>query len=195
MARGPILPVRGEFSWGSSDITPASTISGDEDGSETILDPGANANYANTTFNGGDSSQGDQYKNGSLRIGILASNGTTRQESGAGYYGVMDLSGNLRERVVTIGNSSGLVFDGQNGDGSLTSSSGFEGNANVVNWPGYDAAPGHGVTTASGSGFRGGSWADSADYLRISDRSEGALTVVDAVNTYGGRGARTYDGN
>jgi len=195
IARGPILPVKGEFSWGTTDIIPGSSISGDEDGTETVLDPSANANYGNTTFNGGDANQGPQFKNGSLRIGIFALPSSDRQSSGAAYYGVMDLSGNVKERVVTIGNSSGLAFNGQQGDGSLTVAAGFEGNANVEHWPGYDATSGRGVTSAIGSGFRGGSWADSSDFLRISDRTEAALTEVNATSTFGGRGARTYDGN
>jgi formylglycine-generating enzyme required for sulfatase activity len=189
VARGPILPVKGEFSWGTTDIIAAATISGDEDGTETIVDPNANANYNNTNFSGGDSSQGP------LRSGIFASSSANRVTSGASYYGVMDFSGNLKERVVTIGNSLGLNFDGRPGDGSLTSTAGFEGNANVPNWPGFDATPGHGVTTADGSGFRGGSWSDSSSYLRISDRSDAALTSTYATNSFGGRGARTYDGN
>ena len=53
----------------------------------------------------------------------------------------------------------------------------------------------NGVTGAAGSGFRGGSFADSANFLRISDRAEAALTSTSALNTFGGRGVRTYDGS
>ena len=107
----------------------------------------------------------------------------------------MDLGGNLKERVVTIGNSIGLLFTGTQGNGVLNTTTGFEGNANINGWPGMDAQPLNGVTGAMGSGFRGGSWADSANYLRISDRTEAALTSTAALSTFGGRGVRTYDGS
>ena len=189
IARGPSLSVKGEFSWGTTDIISATSISGSEDGTETIIDPNANANYNSITFSGGDASQGP------LRVGIFPSSSTNRITSGASYYGVMDLSGNLKERTVTIGNSSGLVFDGQHGDGLLTSATGFEGNANVTNWPGLDSTAGRGVTGASGSGFRGGAWSSSSSLLQVSDRSEAASTSTSATSSFGGRGARTYDGN
>jgi hypothetical protein len=147
----------------------------------------------------------------------------------------MELGGNLKERVVTIGNSTGLLFTGAEGSGVLTGtqSSGsaqtssvaqtstgtqtstatdtgtdagsgtqaaiaaaYVGNANITGWPGMDqVTPANGVDAADGSGFRGGSWADTANYLRTSDRSEAARTDTSALNTYGGRGVRTYDGN
>ena len=197
MARGPILPVQGEYAWGSRDITAAANISGTEDGTETITDPNANANFNNTVFTTGDGAPSGiaVSQSGPLREGIFASTSTNRVTAGASYYGVMDLSGNIKERVVTIGNSAGLVFDGQEGDGLLTTMTGFEGNANITNWPGFDSTPGHGVDGANGSGFRGGSWSDNNNLLRTSDRSEAALTSTAATASFGGRGVRTYDGN
>lgn len=195
IARGPLLPNAGEYVWGNQTIDAATTISGTtEDGTETITAPAdANANYGGATFTGGDSSQGVGYNQGPLRGGIFAGgSGATRTSSGASYYGVMDLSGNLKDRVVTIGNASGLLFAGSEGNGVLTTA----GNAANTDWPGIDqTTPANGVDTATGSGFRGGSWADATTYLRISDRSEAARTDTAALNTYGGRGVRTYDGN
>ena len=86
----------------------------------------------------------------------------------------MDLGGNLKERVVTIGNTTGLLFKGTEGTGALNTTTGYEGNATNTDWPGIDAQPQYGVDGALGSGFRGGSWADSANYLRTSDRTEAA---------------------
>jgi len=195
MSRGPFLPNTGEYVWGTQAVTAANTISGTtEDGTETITTVDANANYNNTTLSGGDASQGVGFNMGPLRGGIFAGTNATRVNSGASYYGVMDLGGNLKERVVTIGNNSGLAFTGSQGTGVLDTTTGFEGNANVTGWPGMDVQPLNGVTGAAGSGFRGGSWADSADYLRISDRTEAALASTAALNTFGGRGVRTYDG-
>jgi len=196
MSRGPLVPNAGEYIWGNQSITAAAAISGtSEDGTETITAPvDANANGNNMTLTGGDSSQGTGYDQGPLRGGIFAGPNSTRVNSGASYYGVMDLGGNLKERVVTIGNAAGLAFSGLEGNGILDTTPGFEGNANITGWPGMDAQPLNGVTGALGSGFRGGSWADGAGLLRVSDRTEAALTSTAALNTFGGRGVRTYDG-
>jgi hypothetical protein len=192
MSRGPLLPSAGEYIWGNQTISSGVAISGTtEDGTENVTTPNANANYNNSTFTGGDSSLGVGYNQGPLRGGIFAGSNSTRASSGASYYGVMDLGGNLKEHVVTIGNTSGLVFTGSEGTGALTSS----GYAINLDWPGIDPTPANGVDGAIGSGFRGGSWADSANYLRTSDRIEAALTSTAALNTFGGRGVRTYDGN
>ena len=197
ISRGPLVPNAGEYIWGSQVIASATTISGvTEDGTETITAlNNANANYNNTTLSGGDTSLGAGYNQGPLRGGIFAGPSSTRENSGSSYYGVMDLGGNLKERVVTIGNNSGLVFTGNHGTGILNTTAGFEGNANVIGWPGMDLQVLNGVTGAAGSGFRGGSFADSANFLRISDRAEAALTSTSALNTFGGRGVRTYDGS
>jgi len=198
MSRGPLLPNAGEYIWGNETISAGTTISGTtEDGTETITAPtDANVNYNGTTFlSGGDTSLGAGYNQGPLRGGIFAGSPATRTSAGASYYGVMDLGGNLKERVVTIGNLSGLAFTGLEGTGSLNTTTGFEGNANISGWPGMDAQPLNGITNAAGSGFRGGSWNDGANYLRTSDRTEAALTSTAALNTFGGRGVRTYDGN
>ncbi|MDE2010087.1 MAG: hypothetical protein KGJ09_08430 [Candidatus Omnitrophica bacterium] len=198
MSRGPLVPVPGEYIWGNQTIAPAVAISGTtEDGTETITAPAnANANYGDTIFTGGDSSLGAGYNQGPLRGGIFAGTNSTRTAAGASFYGVMDLGGNLKERVVTIGNASGLAFTGTDGNGALDTTAGFEGNADVAGWPGMDqGTPANGVDGAAGSGFRGGSWSDGANYLRTSDRAEAARTDTAALNNYGGRGVRTYDGS
>ncbi len=196
MARGSLLPVSGEFAWGSTSIIAAETISGSpEDGAETIGTSGANVNYNNITFSGGDSGSGVSYAQGPLRNGIFATSLSTRVTAGAGYYGIMELSGNVRERSVTIGNATGRAFTGGHGDGVLSTASGYEGNANVSDWPGTDVTVGRGVTGADGSGFYGGGWDDqvSGARLRISDRNEAAKTDASAYNNAGGRGVRTYE--
>lgn len=195
IARGPLLPVNGEYAWGSTDIVAALVISGSqEDGAEQITTTGANAHYSDIALSGGDAALGVEYQKGPLLAGIFANSSLNRISSGAGYYGVMDLSGNLKERVVTIGNAAGRGFTALHGNGLLSVEAGYEGYADVANWPGLDAVPTRGVTSASGSGLRGGSWQDPAGLLRISDRTEAALETTQALNTYGGRGVRTYDG-
>jgi len=139
--RGTEMAVANEYAWGIITIVADEylTISGTEDGTETIttdVSPGA-YNYGNNTHSGGDGGTGP------LRCGIFATSASTRAEAGASSYGIMELSGNLWERPVTLGNTDGRAFTGLNGDGELTT----DGNADVTNWPG---------TGASGSGFRGG---------------------------------------
>jgi len=193
MARGPVLAVNGEFVWGSTNITAASLISdGDEEGSETILTSNANANYNSSILTGGDADNGVDYNQGTLRTGIFATSSSDRTNSGAGYYGVLDLSGNVSERVVTIGNVFGRLFEGAHGDGVLSSSSGYEGNADEEDWPGIDAIIQRGVTSSEGSGFRGGAWDSLESRLRISDRSDAANSSASAASNSGGRGVRSY---
>ncbi|MBF0620068.1 MAG: SUMF1/EgtB/PvdO family nonheme iron enzyme [Candidatus Omnitrophica bacterium] len=194
-ARGPYVPLAGEYAWGSKDITAADTVSGtSEEGDESVTTPGANARFNGVMLSGGDSRAGVEYQKGMLRSGIFSTGSSNRILSGAGNYGAMDLSGNAKEMVVTLGNPDGLAFSGQQGSGYLTTLQGSEGNANVPGWPGMDTNAARGVTGASGAGLRGGSWADVSDRLRISDRQEAALMASSPTDTLGGRGVRTYDG-
>lgn len=177
--RGPTAPVYGEYAWGNTSITQAGTISGSEDGTETITNPGANCNYTTTTFTGGDGTTG------SLRAGIFATSASTQQAAGAGYYGNMELSGNEFERSVTVGNSTGRSFQGTHGDGSLTTA-GFGTN---TDWPGY--ITGSGITNAQGSGFRGGGWGYySIVVARSSNRVNATYENALRYNYSGGRLAR-----
>ncbi len=195
ISRGPSLPVAGEYAWGSTDITAADALTGSEDGTETFTTANANAHFNNAVLSGGDSGNGTEYQTGPVRGGIFANSQSNRASAGASYYGVMELSGNLKERAVTIGNANGLLFTGVHGDGFLTSAPGYEGNADVTGWPGMDAVAERGVTGAAGAGFRGGSWADNGARLQASDRQDAALNDATAQSAFGGRGARTYDGN
>lgn len=193
-ARGPVLPIPGEFAWGSTNVIPVSELSSvQEVGDESVVTNGANAHYGNTTLVGGDSGNGPEYAQGPLRAGIFSTATSTRIQSGAGYYGVMELSGNLKEWAVTVGNPLGLAFTGISGDGYLSTLSGYEGNADVNGWPGMDVVPSRGITSSQGAGFRGGSWGDNGSALQVSDRSEAANGANDAEATYGGRGVRTVD--
>ena len=172
-------PVVGEYAWGNDSITKptADGISGPETGGETIATSGANALYGNVSFTGV-----TEPGTGPLRVGIFATTSTaTRAASGAGYYGNMDLSGNVWERVVTVGNLEGRGFNGAHGDGGLTA----QGDANE-SWPG--------LSDAVGSGLKGGGWSvASADVARlsVSDRDQAATADTTRGADYGGRCART----
>ena len=195
ISRGPVLPVGGEYAWGSTNISAATNISaGTENGAETV-EPTANANFNNMTLAGGDTAGSAEFTQGALRGGIFALSSPDREKAGASYYGVMELSGNVREQAVTIGNAAGRSFTGAHGNGVLSSASGFEGNANEANWPGLDGVPAKGVTGADGAGYLGGGWDDNQNLLRISDRSVAANASTVSRSDAGGRGVRTYDGN
>jgi hypothetical protein len=185
-ARGKnVEPNAGEYVWGNVNITQALGISGTENGSETVTTEDANANYGSAAFSGGDGSAGP------LRSGVFAKQDTSRSQAGAGFYGAMDLGGNVTERIVTVGNSEGRSFQGTHGDGQLTAAENYEGNATNTDWPGMDTFSNRGVTGAAGSGSRGGSWADGSGALRLSDRSKAALTDSSRSAAYGFRGVRT----
>jgi formylglycine-generating enzyme required for sulfatase activity len=193
-ARGPFVPVNGEYAWGTTRITAAAAISGSsEDGTELVTTSNANVHHNNILLSGGDSVNGPEYQQGPLRAGIFATDLSGREASGAGNYGAMDLSGNVKEWVISVGNSAGLGYAGAHGDGYLTSASGFEGNADASGWPGMGADAARGVLTAAGVGFRGGSWMDPSVRLSISDRMEAASAISDAASTYGGRGVRSAE--
>ncbi len=177
-ARADAVALAGEYAWGNTTINSATSLSGAENGSETVSNSGANANYNNVTFVGGDSDQGP------LRVGIFATSSSNRQRSGASAYGVLDLSGNLSERVVSVGQSQGRQFLGSHGDGNLSSS----GYATNSDWPGYSGGI---VSGADGAGTRGGSWSDSNLRLRISDRAEASQGLSNRHSRFGFRAART----
>jgi formylglycine-generating enzyme required for sulfatase activity len=179
--RGPNASVINEYAWGNTTIVAAEEISGSEDGTENISTPGANACYNNIIFSGGDTGQGP------LRGGIFATSSSSRTTSGASYYGVMELSGNLWERCVTLGNAQGRSFLGSHGDGLLTVS----GYATNLDWPGIDASPVNGVTGSSGAGFKGGAWDTAEAMLKVSARSKAALSSNIRGSNYGGRCARS----
>jgi formylglycine-generating enzyme required for sulfatase activity len=197
-ARGPLQSVAGEFAWGTINITAVSQLSvGDEDGDEIVITSEANTNYNNVTLSGGDTANGVAYTQGPLRAGIYAQTSSVRETAGASYYGVMELSGNVRERVVTIGNATGRNFTATHGDGVVTTTSSYEGNATNVDWPGIDATEARGVTGATGAGVKGGGWDDqsSGARLRVSDRYDAANISTSAFYNTGGRGARNSEEN
>ena len=170
IARGKdVFPVSNEFSWGtvSSNDAQAGEIypsSSDEVGTEKIYDGSSNLNRNSLGWSSGDGRAGGPAagQKGPLRAGIFAESSTGRTTSGASYYGVMELSGNLSEMVVTVGRSQGRQFQGTHGDGSLSTASGYEGNATNIDWAGiYSADTSRGVTGTVGSGYRGGNFQSS----------------------------------
>jgi len=186
--RGGQTAVAKEYAWGNNPPTIVAdaslTILGAEDGTETIstnVSLGA-CLYGNNAFSGGDGGLGP------LRCGIFATGASTRITSGGSYYGVMELSGSLWERPVSVMDSQAgqtlSTFTGENGDGGLSTN----GNANTANWPGLSGGE---VTGAGGSGFRGGHWSSGESNARVSDRYHAANAGAYRSSSLGGRCART----
>jgi hypothetical protein len=164
--RGTTTAASGEYAWGNTNASAATGFSNAGKVTEVPSNSGANVAYSSNTT-------------GPARVGSFASlnyGGTSRELSGAAYYGMMEMSGNVQEALVTVGNSSGRGYTGEHGDGALDTS----GAANVSNWP-----------SASGCGFRGGGWSDSALRARVSDRDSAASGYSQRASVIGIRGGRT----
>lgn len=128
-----------------------------------------------------------QAGNGPFRVGFAAGTGTSREQAGATYYGIMEMTGNVREQTMKIGSVHGNIvatFNGTLGDGTLDA----DGNANQSTWGN--------ANEIIWSAIRGGCWhCNAGNEGAISDRAViGADSAGndsrDARN--GGRGVRQY---
>lgn len=174
-ARGNMDAVGGEYAWGNGDyIANVTAVENDGTPAEGSNTEGANANYGNTGLLG------------PVRVGMFATATSDREKAGASYWGIMDLSGNVWERVVSVGFTAAHPFDGRHGDGELSG----DGNATVANWPGASGAINE-VTAATGAGFRGGSWFTPAAELRTSDRFWATYNYNIRRHDFGFRAVRT----
>jgi len=173
--RGTLAPLNGEYAWGTSTIAgSAYTLSNNGTSNEGIV-----TNYSTSAGNCSYFTTVYVSIQGPLRVGIFAAHAsnTGRVTSGSTYYGIMEMSGNLWERAVTIGNATGRNFTDENGNGILTAN----GDANITNCP---------DNSAVGSGFRGGNWRNNNDYCRTSDREGAANPYNDRSENFGFRGVR-----
>lgn len=179
ICRGPVTPVANEYAWGTNLITNTLVVINDGTPNEscsTTITPGSG--LANVGTNG---------ISGPIRSGFAAGAATSRAEAGAGYYGVMEMSGNLYEPLIGTKVTLSIAFTGALGDGEISDAPN-PGLANVANWPTPNAALTN--TSAVGKGVRGGSWAISSTYARISDRVTSNSPGGSRYNNTGGRGVR-----
>ena len=171
--RGPVPVVADGFAWGNANIHGSPyTYTNLGTSAVNVSNMGElTGNAAYSTTNG--------TPTGPKRVGIFASSAInpSREETGASYYGIMELTGNLYEVVVSVGHPRGRLFDGQHGDGILNSN----GDSNDPNWPNPN----------EGFGYRGGSYINGADFIRVSDRYDAASVLIGANNRLGARGGRT----
>jgi len=176
--RGPLPPFKNEFAWGdSSSIVSATNITDGGEINETTNTIGANA-----ILNLG--------VPGPMRVGVFAKSNTNRVQAGASYYGIMELSGNVFERAITISHVAGRRYTGKLGDGTISEN----GNANEYGWNLDMFMPNGEITNAGGMGHRGGAWDNEIDpprFLRVSNRAVAALSDLPRRTRYGGRGVRS----
>ena len=174
VCRGPKYPfpeevASGAHCYGADQIPITNFFGTDGSGTETAMPTNANCTIQSPTVGG------------PVRVGIFATSNSTRVASGAGYYGVMDLSGNVQEFAASVAYRTNQLgarfFTGLHGDGALTAS----GNQNVPDWP-----------SATGLGYRGGTWDSWGGVQRVSDRSLAAYyQSASPEELNGGRAVRT----
>ena len=153
-----------EFAWGNTTISPINTPSNVGTATETWA--AGNANY----------SGGPAFP---MRNGALATATSNRTQSGATFYGIMEMSGNVKELAIYAGNAAGRTYTGLHGDGILNASA----EANTPNWPS--------VSNNNSMLSRGGYYADVITSLQICDRSQAGFDYGTPSAIYGGRGVRT----
>jgi len=199
--RGPLKPVPNEYAWGTARIANAEyTLANDGKADERIAEnystTAGNANYDFTmpAFHGGATRGGVSAVPGSpMRAGIFATPDSGRVAAGASYWGIMDLSGNVREQVVTVSHLKGRGFAGTHGAGTLEV---------PKDWPEAEYSAGTAQTSgkddAIGSGLRGGFFGDTPFSLRLSDRGHatyspraGSFSVQSRQDQNGFRAVRT----
>ena len=179
--RGPLPAVAGEFAWGSTKVGRVFHFDGvDGSGSEKPVPqkPGeiCNCNYGTdiapfeVDFKKVPDNPGwigpvtaGLFENAPAVPGI-----SERERIGASYYGIMELTGNVWENLVSVGRAEGRSFLPRHGTGELTS----DGCHEMDCWP--DAKTGLGV------GVRGGVFVSpSPAYLHMALRVFGAHTKSD----------------
>ena len=157
-ARGPGQPSDKEFVWGTNNYDRLERYVNEEH--ELVLSNG----FEESQLNDGN-----------------------RDIFGASYYWVMDLSGSVWEKVITIGNEKGRSFKGSHGDGILD-----YGFADNKDWPLLDEYGG-------GFGYRGGgyynrtSYSDFNPHSPIGYRYYGAWSGGPRSIAYGYRAGRTAE--
>ena len=193
ICRGPNEAVGLEFAWGTSSFA-TTPYSIDLSGSANEIISGGLSN------NTGNASLSSTSSSGPLRCGIFAASTSnpTRMITGATYYGVMEMSGNVTEFCVSVGNVAGRAYNGQHGDGLLNP----QGHANVDYWPGINGNTDHsqantatitggGVTASAGIGWRGGSIEGYPILGYVSNRVAACTYSPTRTYSQGGRGVRS----
>ena len=148
----PEKPAKGGYAWNTTTLDSGlSGVSNEGTRKERALGRG-NVN-----------SGGSSWQQGPVRSGIFATGSSTQESAGASFWGVMELSGNLREMCYNV-----------NGNGAFDGTVIGDGTYNTGKWS----------ATLSYIGVRGGSFAGSDSLLRTSDRTEVNYFSTLTVNTH-----------
>ena len=170
LARGNMPRLAAEYAWGTTDLNYVFSF-GLVNAGKPNEKPTAVLNGLSNVYVNGNSIQAP------VKVGFSASNSSGRLSAGAGFYGAMELTGNLYELVINT-TVEGVAFNGTLGDGTLS----LTGNANQATWPS--------VTTGLGAGFRGGAFDNFESAARTSSRSQITSASTGRTNSFGGRGVR-----
>ncbi|KIG17382.1 hypothetical protein DB30_03301 [Enhygromyxa salina] len=190
--RGTERPVADEFAWGSTTLFESNVIVGDESRAP-IVQGNANIGGPLRHFAGGDGGQGpvpdDAFRvtgfapaaEATYPIDRRRESYTWREETGGSFYGVMGLTGNLWEYVITAGLDHGRRYVGDYGTGDLDPKTGAPNAPN--SWPGQDHM---------GVGFRGGSWYTIVESGQVANRrfGSGLIGFADRSHDTGIRAVR-----
>jgi formylglycine-generating enzyme required for sulfatase activity len=189
---------RPQFAWGSIEINNATGFANQNGANEAPANLEGNVAVATAGANTLGIGLGtNSALTRPMRSGGFATPVSSRTKAGATFWGVMEMSGNVWERVISLGNGTGAdatatgTNGGRNFRGMLLTShgngeTGTGANPNLPingNWP---------HPTGVGLGFKGGSYLDHSDRARISDRmfiNHNPGTTRHA--SFGGRGVRT----
>ena len=157
-ARGTAYPTIDDYAWGASN--PILATNATDGGKDSEIATNATANIVSSGSGTG----------GPLRVGFASTSTSKRYQSGGSYWGIMELSGNLEERVFSINYTA---VTNTCGDGILATN----GDANA---------------TFNGTylGWKGGSYAHVITDGKISDRNVTSYVNSNRYYYVGGRGVR-----
>jgi len=163
----PQVPDKGEYAWNTNNginrLNGLSDLNYRGDEREQALSYLKNVNSGTTNS-----------INGPVRCGLFATSATNQTQAGATYWAVMEMSGNLKELCMSVGNPG---FDGHIGTGV------------------YDAACWS--TAVDSYGVRGGGFSSPDSLLRTSDRTEAMnyfTSITQRDSTVGFRGVYSLSG-
>jgi formylglycine-generating enzyme required for sulfatase activity len=189
ICRGFNDPVNGEYAWGGAYAALIFyTLNNYYTDNEIITNTSANLGNIHYSIN--------FMVDGPMRCGIFAAStpNPNRMTTGASYFGVMEMSGNVAEQCVSVGNIAGRSFQGQHGDGVLSN----PGYGNVDYWPGINGNTDNNTANTSavsdisglaGIGSKGGSYIEAPTCI-VSNRKNTNFHYEDNGDI-GIRGIRT----
>lgn len=198
--RGTNAAVVGEYAHGTTSSTTPNT--------QTPLNAGTSSEYLTNTSGYVSTNIGNAANSRSGGCAHYAGASATRARSGATFYGILDMSGNLREMTVNISTVAGRSYRGHHGNGEImrfAATASTIGAADVDYWPGINGnstitnanstfGGTTGITHGAGIGTRGGAYSQSsfdASIIGVSGTNQSASFSSARLGEVGIRGVRT----